>query len=62
MTGGSMDTEDKNVSKKSAKLYTIIFSVVGIVFVFIRKHLTDSKFARAIGHLAIISLRFNVVV
>ena len=35
MTGGSMDTEDRNVSNKSAKLYTIIFSVVGIVFVFL---------------------------
>jgi multidrug efflux pump subunit AcrB len=55
MTGGSMDTEDKNVSNKSAKLYTIIFSVVAIVFVFLG-HLTDSTFAKAIGHLAIISL------
>jgi multidrug efflux pump subunit AcrB len=55
MTGGSMDTEDKNVSNKSAKLYTIIFSVVAIVFVLLG-HLTDSTFAKAIGHLAIISL------
>jgi multidrug efflux pump len=55
MTGGSMDTEDRNVSNKSAKLYTIIFSVVGFVFVFLG-HLTDSTFAKAIGHLAIISL------
>ena len=55
MTGGSMDTEDRNVTKKSAKLYTIIFSVVGIVFVFLG-NLTDSTFAKAIGHLAIISL------
>ena len=55
MTGGSMDIEDKNVSKKSAKLYTIIFSVLGIVFV-ILGHLTNSTFAKAIGHLAIISL------
>lgn len=55
MTGGSMDTEDRNVTNKSAKLYTIIFSVVGIVFVFLG-HLTDSTFAKAIGHLAIISL------
>jgi multidrug efflux pump subunit AcrB len=50
-----MDTEDKNVSNKSAKLYTIIFSVVAIVFVLLG-HLTDSTFAKAIGHLAIISL------
>jgi multidrug efflux pump subunit AcrB len=55
MTGGSMDTEDRNVSNKSAKLYTVLFSVVGIVFVMIG-HLTDTTFAKAIGHLAIISL------
>jgi multidrug efflux pump subunit AcrB len=55
MTGGSMDTEDRNVTKKSAKLYTIIFSVVAIVFVLLG-HLTDSTLAKAIGHLAIISL------
>ncbi|WP_396180965.1 efflux RND transporter permease subunit [Flavobacterium sp.] len=55
MTGGSMDTEDRNVTNKSAKLYTIIFSVVGIVFVFLG-NLSDATFAKAIGHLAIISL------
>jgi multidrug efflux pump subunit AcrB len=55
MTGGSMDTEDRNVSKKSAKLYTVIFSVLAIVFVTIG-HLTDTTVAKAIGHLAIISL------
>ena len=55
MTGGSMDTTDKNVSKRSAKLYTIIFTVLAVVFVLIG-NLTDSKLARAIGHLSIISL------
>jgi len=55
MTGGSMDIEDKNVSKKSAKLYSIIFTIIGVVFVLIG-NIYDSKFARAIGHLAIISL------
>lgn len=55
MTGGSMDTEDRNVSNKSAKLYTVIFSVLAIVFVTIG-HLTDTTVAKAIGHLAIISL------
>jgi multidrug efflux pump subunit AcrB len=55
MTGGSMDTEDRNVSKKSAKLYTIILSVIALIFVVIG-NLTDTTFAKAIGHLAIISL------
>jgi multidrug efflux pump subunit AcrB len=55
MTGGSMAIEDKNVSKKSAKLYSIIFTIIGVVFVLIG-NIYDSKFARAIGHLAIISL------
>jgi multidrug efflux pump subunit AcrB len=55
MTGGSMDTEDRNVSKKSAKLYTLILSVIALIFVAIG-NLTDTTFAKAIGHLAIISL------
>jgi len=55
MTGGSMAIEDKNVTKKSAKLYSIIFTIIGVIFVLIG-NIYDSKFARAIGHLAIISL------
>jgi len=55
MTGGSMDIEDKNVSKKSAKLYSIIFTIVAVIFVLLG-NIYDSKFAKAIGHLAIISL------
>ncbi len=55
MTGGSMDTEDRNVSKKSAKLYSIIFTIVAVIFVLIG-NIYDSKAARAIGHLAIISM------
>ncbi|AOW08995.1 efflux RND transporter permease subunit [Flavobacterium gilvum] len=54
MTGGSMEIEDKNVSKKSAKLYSIIFTIIAVIFVFIG-NIYDSKLARAIGHLAIIS-------
>ena len=53
MTGGSM--EDKNVSKKSAKNYSIIFTIIGVLFVLIG-NIYDSTFAKAIGHLAIISL------
>ncbi|SFB09952.1 Multidrug efflux pump subunit AcrB [Flavobacterium swingsii] len=55
MTGGSMDIEDKNVSKKSAKTYSIIFTIVAVIFVLIG-NIYDSKIAKAIGHLAIISL------
>ncbi|WP_264520254.1 efflux RND transporter permease subunit [Flavobacterium sp. N1994] len=55
MTGGSMDIEDKNVTKKSAKTYSIIFTIVAVIFVTLG-NIYDSKFARAIGHLAIISL------
>ena len=55
MTGGSMDIEDKNVSKKSAKVYSILFTSVAVIFVLLG-NIYDSKFAKAIGHLAIISL------
>ncbi|WP_310381745.1 efflux RND transporter permease subunit [Flavobacterium sp.] len=55
MTGGSMEIEDKNVSKKSAKKYSIIFGIIATIFVIIG-NLYDSKTARAIGHLSIISL------
>ena len=55
MTGGSMDIEDKNVTKKSAKLYSIIFTIIAVVFVLLG-NIYDSKFAKAIGHLAIISM------
>jgi len=55
MTGGSMDIEDKNVTKKSAKKYSIIFTILGVVFVLIG-NIYNSTFAKAIGHLSIISL------
>jgi multidrug efflux pump len=55
MTGGSMDIEDKNVSKKSAKKYSIIFGILALIFV-ILGNIYDSKGARAVGHLALISL------
>jgi multidrug efflux pump subunit AcrB len=55
MTGGSMAIEDKNVSKKSAKNYSIIFTIIGVLFVLIG-NIYESTFAKAIGHLAIISL------
>lgn len=55
MTGGSMDIEDRNVSNRSAKTYSIIFSAIGILFV-ILGNVYDSKLGRGIGHLAIIAL------
>ncbi|NHM06640.1 efflux RND transporter permease subunit [Flavobacterium sp. CYK-4] len=54
MTGGSMDIEDKNVSKKSAKRYSIIFTIIAVIFV-VLGNMYDSKLMRAIGHIAIIS-------
>lgn len=55
MTGGSMDTKDTNVSKKSAKFYSILFTILAVIFV-ILGNTYDSKLMRAIGHLSIISL------
>ena len=55
MTGGSMDIEDKNLSTKTAKRYTFILGIIGILFVIIG-NVNDAKFARGIGHFALISL------
>jgi len=55
MTGGSMDTEDRNISKKSIKFYSLVFGILGLLFVIIG-HATNSTFAKAIGHLSIIAL------
>ena len=57
MTGGSMDIEDKNVTKKSAKRYSIIFTVAAVLFVLLG-NVYDSKLMRGIGHLAIIAFVF----
>ena len=55
MTGGSMDIEDKNVTLKTAKTYTLILGIIGVLFVIIG-NVNDTKFARGIGHFALISL------
>ena len=55
MTGGSMDIEDRNVTNRSAKTYSIIFGIIGVIFVIIG-NVYDSKLGRGIGHLAIIAL------
>jgi len=55
MTGGSMDIEDKNVSDKKAKRYTIIFLTLGIVFISLGK-IFHIKGMSAIGNLSVIAL------
>lgn len=55
MTGGSMDIEDRNVTKKSAKTYSIVFACIALIFV-VLGHRFNSTLAKAIGHLAIISM------
>ncbi len=55
MTGGSMDIEDKNISKKALKKYSVLFAVLAVIFVLVG-NLEGSKFAKAIGHLSIIAL------
>ncbi len=55
MTGGSMEVEDKNISNKSIKRYSIIFIILAVVFVALG-NMNDSKGAKAIGHLSIIAL------
>ncbi len=57
MTGGSMDTEDRNVTKRSAKIYSIIFTIIAVIFVILgNERVYDSKALRGIGHLAIIAM------
>jgi len=55
MTGGSMEIEDKNISNKKIKRYSIIFIILAVVFVALG-NMNDSKGAKAIGHLSIIAL------
>jgi multidrug efflux pump len=55
MTGGSMDIEDRNISKRSIKKYSIIFVIIGVIFV-ILGNVNDSKFLRGIGHICVIAL------
>ena len=57
MTGGFMDTEDRNISKKALKKYTIIMLVSGFLFA-IPGYITGTIWMKAIGHLIIMSLGF----
>ena len=49
MTGGSMDIEDRNVTKKSAKTYSIIFTIIAVIFVTLG-NIYQIKSVKAIGH------------
>lgn len=49
MTGGSMDIEDKNISRKSLKTYSLIFLVLGLLFT-IPGFIFDVKFLRGTGN------------
>lgn len=55
MTGGSMDIEDKNVSDKSAKKWSIALLAIAVVFI-IAGNMAASKLIRAIGHLSVIAV------
>lgn len=55
MTGGSMDTEDRNISTKSFKKWAIVFFIVGLIFV-IPGYISGSKFLKGIGHIALLSI------
>jgi multidrug efflux pump len=67
MTGGSMDIEDRNVTKKSLKFYTKLFLVLAIVFglfgyifngtfQYFKIIIISVTFSKIICHLALISL------
>ncbi|NUY80406.1 efflux RND transporter permease subunit [Flavobacterium sp. MAH-1] len=58
MTAGSMDIEDKNISKKTLKFYTILFTCIAIVFLVLGNIVFDSKGLRAIGNLSVIAIVF----
>ena len=55
MTGGFMDIEDRNISSKAIKKYSIIFLASGLLFA-VPGYVSDTTWMRAIGHLLFISL------
>lgn len=55
MTGGSMDIEDRNVSKKNIRRNTIYMGVAAVIFLVVG-YSTDGKFFKSMGHLAVIAL------
>ena len=55
MTGGFMDIEDKNISKKALKKYSIIFIAAGLLFL-IPGYTSSTTWMKALGHLLLISL------
>jgi multidrug efflux pump len=55
MTGGFMDIEDRNISKKAIKKYSIIFLASGLLFA-VPGYISSTTWMKAIGHLLLISL------
>ncbi|MFN8275045.1 MAG: efflux RND transporter permease subunit [Flavobacteriaceae bacterium] len=55
MTGGSMDIEDRNVSKKNLRRNTIYIGVAAVIFLVVG-YSTGGKFFKSMGHLAVIAL------
>ena len=55
MTGGFMDIEDRNISKKALKKYSIIFIAAGLLFL-VPGYVSGTVWMKAIGHLLLISL------
>ncbi len=55
MTGGSMDIEDRNVSKKNLNRNTIYIGVAAVIFL-VAGYSTEGKFLKSMGHLAVIAL------
>lgn len=55
MTGGSMELEDKNISKRSLYKYSGIFAIVGVLFV-ILGYSSHTNGLKAIGNLAFLAI------
>lgn len=55
MTGGSMDIEDKNISRKNLKYYSTVLLIVALLFA-VPGYLKDLKLLKAIGHLSILAI------
>lgn len=57
MTGGSMALEDKNISRKKLKQYSILFLIVGLLFA-IPGYTTSSNVLKGFGHLFLFTIIF----
>jgi multidrug efflux pump subunit AcrB len=55
MTGGSMDIEDRNVSRKGIKRNTLYIGVAAVIFL-VAGYSTASVFLKSMGHIAVLVL------